>query len=49
MLGLNKSSDLVDERKRWLASAVEILKAAPNDLSAFLADAPYRAILATAF
>ncbi|HEL3236742.1 retron system putative HNH endonuclease [Stenotrophomonas maltophilia] len=49
MLGLNKSSDLVDERKRWLASAVEILKAAPNDLSAFLADAPYRTILATAF
>jgi len=48
MLGLNKDSNLVDERKRWLASAIEILQSAPGDISQFLAQAPFRAILATA-
>ena len=48
MLGLNKDSNLVDERKRWFASALQILRSAPNDFPQFLAQAPFRAILATA-
>lgn len=47
MLGLNMDSNLVDERKRWLASAIEVLQSAPGDISQFLAQAPFRAILAT--
>lgn len=49
MLGLNKDSNLVDERKRWLASAIAILQQAPADFPEFLQSAPYRHILATAF
>ncbi len=49
MLGLNKDSDLVDERRRWLASAIAVLQAAPADFPDFLQSAPYRHILATAF
>ena len=49
MLGLNKDSNLVDERKRWLASAIAILQQNPASLSEFLHDKPYRYILATAF
>lgn len=52
MLGLNKDSNLVDERKRCLRNAIEVLKDAPADLSALLAfiqTEPYRHILATAF
>lgn len=49
MLGLNKDSDLVDERRRWLASAIAILQQAPADFPDFLQSAPYRHILATAF
>lgn len=49
MLGLNKDANLVDERRRWLASAIVILQNNPADLHAFLQAAPYRYILATAF
>lgn len=49
MLGLNKDSNLVDERTRWLASAIRILQQAPADFPEFLQHAPYRHILATAF
>jgi len=49
MLGLNRDSDLVDERKRWLLNAIAILKQAPADLPAFIQTAPYRYMLATAF
>lgn len=49
MLGLNKDSNLVDERRRWLASAIGILQQAPADFPDFLQSAPYRHILATAF
>ena len=48
MLGLNRDSNLVDERKRALKNLVEILELAPNDAEQFLQDAPYRHILATA-
>lgn len=48
MLGLNKDSNLVDERQRWLKSALAILQQAPNDIQQFLQQAPYRHILATA-
>ncbi len=48
MLGLNKDSNLVDERKRWLSAALQVLRFAPGDLPQFLAQAPFRAILATA-
>lgn len=49
MLGLNTDSNLVDERRRWLASAIAILQQAPADFPDFLQSAPYRHILATAF
>lgn len=49
MLGLNKDSNLVDERKRWLDSAISILKISPDDISDFLHSAPYRYIIVTAF
>ena len=49
MLGLNKDSNLVDERKRWLLNAILVLRQAPADLPAFLQTAPYRHMLATAF
>ncbi len=49
MLGLNKDSDLVDERRRWLASAIAILRQAPADFPDFLRSAPYRHNQATAF
>lgn len=49
MLGLNKDSDLVDERKRWLLNAITVLQQAPADLPAFIQTAPYRYMLATAF
>ncbi len=48
MLGL-QDANLVDERRRWFASAITILKQAPDDFSEFLQHAPYRHILATAF
>lgn len=48
MLGLNADSDLVDERRRWLGHAIEVLRLAPGDLQAFLHAAPYRHMLATA-
>lgn len=47
MLGLNKDAQLVDERRRWLASAIAILQQAPDDLPEFLQSAPYRHMLAT--
>ena len=49
MLGLNRDSNLVDERKRWLLNAIEILRHAPDDLQAFFQAAPYRYMLTTAF
>lgn len=48
MLGLNKDSNLVDERQRWLKSVLAVLQQAPNDIQQFLQQAPYRHILATA-
>ena len=48
MLGLNADSDLVDERKRWLAHTIAVLQQAPNDIQDFLQAAPYRYMLATA-
>lgn len=48
MLGLNKDANLVDERKRWLASVLAVGQAQPQDMLLFLQTAPYRHILATA-
>jgi len=48
MLGLNRESNLVDERQRWLQNALLVLQQAPNDIRQFLQNAPYRHILATA-
>ena len=48
MLGLNKDSNLVDERQRWLKSALAILQQTPHDIQLFLQQVPYRHILATA-
>lgn len=48
MLGLNADSNLVDERRRWLASAITVLRQVPAGFPAFLCSAPYRYILATA-
>ena len=47
MLGLNKDSNLVDERQRWLKSVLAVLQQAPDDLPLFLQEAPFRHILAT--
>lgn len=47
MLGLNKDSNLVDERQRWLRSALAVLQQSPNDIRLFLQQAPYRQMLAT--
>lgn len=47
MLGLHKDANLVDERKRWLASVLAIGQAQPQDMLLFLQTAPYRHILAT--
>ena len=47
MLGLNKDSNLVDERQRWLKNSLAVLTQAPNDLPLFLKNAPFRHILAT--
>ncbi|MFM8443182.1 MAG: retron system putative HNH endonuclease [Methylococcus sp.] len=49
MLGLNKDSNLVDERRRWLNSAITVLQQVPADFPEFLRTAPFRHILATAF
>lgn len=48
MLGLNADSNLVDERRRWFANAMDVLHQAPNDLPAFLRVAPFRDLLSTA-
>jgi len=48
LLGLNADSDLVDERKRWLAHTITVLQQAPDRLQDFLLAVPYRYILATA-
>lgn len=48
MLGLNADSNLVDERKRWLAQTIAVLQQAPNEIQEFLQTAPYRYMLATA-
>lgn len=48
MLGLNQDSNLVDERQRWLAKAIDILQQDPADFPGFLQYAPYRHILAAA-
>ncbi|GAB2744004.1 TIGR02646 family protein [Melaminivora jejuensis] len=47
MLGLNADSNLVDERQRWLRSALAVLQQAPADIHTFLQTAPYRHMLAT--
>ena len=48
MLGLNKDSSLVDDRQKWFASALEVLRTSPGDLADFLNTSPFRHILATA-
>lgn len=48
MLGLNKDSNLVDERQRWFRNTLSVLQQAPNDLADFLDTAPYKYILSTA-
>lgn len=48
MLGLNRDSNLVDERERWLSQLLEVLHQAPADIGAYLQQIPYRHILATA-
>lgn len=48
MLGLNADSDLVDERKRWLAQTILVLRVAPDDFKDFLSAVPYRYVMATA-
>ena len=48
MLGLNADSNLVDERKRWLAQTIAVLQLAPNDIQLFMQAAPFRYILETA-
>jgi len=49
MLGLNSDASLVDNRQRWLKSALEVLKASPSDVTVFLQNSPFRYILATVF
>lgn len=44
MLGL-QHPELVANRRRWIAASVEIMKAYPEQLPAFLADKPFRHIL----
>ncbi|MGL5949093.1 MAG: retron system putative HNH endonuclease [Aeromonas sp.] len=46
MLGLNKDSDLVDERKKWFAQAVTVLQTAPDDFEQYLQSAPFRDLIA---
>ncbi|ANB52586.1 hypothetical protein WM43_07850 [Aeromonas veronii] len=46
MLGLNKDSNLVNERKKWFAQAIAVLKTAPDDFDQFLQSAPFRALIA---
>lgn len=48
MLGLNRDSDLVAERQRWFKNALAVLLQKPQDLPAFLGQAPFRHILSTA-
>lgn len=48
MLGLNRDTNLVDERERWLGQMLVVLGQAPADIGAFLQQIPYRHILATA-
>lgn len=47
MLGLNVDANLVDERRRWLNSALTVLQAYPNNIQQFLLNVPYRHMLAT--
>lgn len=47
MLGLNKDSNLVDERQRWFKKGLDVLQRNPNDIQQFLQTAPYGHILAT--
>lgn len=47
MLGLNRDSNLVDERQRWLRSVLAVLQQAPQDIQQFLQQAPYRYMLST--
>lgn len=45
MLGLNADSKLLDERKKWFAQTLFILREAPADIQLFLQTAPFRYIL----
>lgn len=47
MLGLNKDPALVDDRQKWLKSALAVLQESPDDIDTFLQGAPFRYILAT--
>jgi len=49
MLGLNKDSSLVAERRECLKSALDILQQMPDALPDFLRDAPFRHMLKTVF
>jgi uncharacterized protein (TIGR02646 family) len=46
LLGLNDDSDLVDRRRDWFRSLLEVMRTDPRGLSNFLQSAPYRYILA---
>lgn len=47
MLGLNADSNLVDERKRWLAQTIAVLQSAPHEIHVFIQAAPFRHLLVT--
>jgi uncharacterized protein (TIGR02646 family) len=49
ILGLNKDAGLVDDRKRWMNSTLQVAQTAPAQLAEFLVVAPFRHIMATAF
>ncbi len=46
MLGLNADSNLVNERKKWFAKAIDVLRLTPADIDLFLQSAPFRTLIA---
>lgn len=47
MLGLNKDAALVKDRKEWLEKAMQIAQTDPQAVAVFLAQSPFRYVLAT--
>lgn len=47
MLGLNRDAALVQDRKKWFAQVLTVLREAPNEIDDFLRIAPFRHIFAT--